>query len=305
MNVTEPRSERCGTRVAVVAACYNRRTETVRALDALEKQTVRGPIHLDTFLLDDRSPDGTAAAVRAHFSSVYVFDGTGFLFWSGGMRVAFGEALKRDYDFYLWLNDDTVLLVDAVDRLLRTYESLCATGRPNAIVVASVTDPDSGKLSYGGRCRTSRIHPFKYALIEPGDEPRECDVMNGNCVLIPRVVAELVGNMSSHYSHSTADDDYALRARRLGCSVWVAPGYFGTCPRNAVGGTWEDASLPLRERWAKIQSPKGLPWGHWYHFSREHGGFLWPIFWLMPYARLLLTSLVAGCAQLLPVGRRS
>ena len=304
MNIPEPRSERCGIRLAVVAACYNRRTETVRALDALEKQTVRGSVRLDIFLLDDRSPDGTADAVRAAFPAVHVFDGTGSLFWSGGMRVVFGEALKQDYDFYLWLNDDTILLPDAVERLLKTYALLCASGRPNSIVVASVTDPDSGKLSYGGRRRTSRIHPFKYALVEPGDEPRQCDVMNGNCVLMPRVVAELVGNMSGHYAHSTGDDDYALRARRLGCSVWVAPAYFGTCPRNRVEGTWEDASLPLRDRWNKIQSPKGLPWRHWYHFSREHGGFFWLIFWLMPYARLLLTSLLARCAQLLPPGRR-
>ena len=286
-------------RVAVLAACYNRRATTLRALRALEQQTISASALLDVFLLDDRSPDGTADAVRAAFPAVRVFDGTGSLFWCGGMRVVFGEALKRDYDFYLWLNDDTVLLADAVDRLLRAYESLCATGRPNAVVVASVTDPDSGKLSYGGRCRASRIHPFKYALIEPGDEPRECHVMNGNCVLIPRRVAELVGNMSSHYSHATGDDDYALRARRLGCSVWVAPGYFGTCSRNTAVGSREDAPLPLRKRWKQVCGPKGLPLRDWYHFSREHGGPLWPVFWLMPYARLLFTSLVAGLRQVL------
>ena len=287
------------TRLAVVAACYNRKATTVRSLSALDQQTVRASARLDVFLLDDRSPDGTAGAVRAAFPAVHVLEGTGGLFWSGGMRLAFGEALKRDYDFYVWLNDDTILMPDALERLVKAYQTLRTSGRPNSIIVASVGDPHSGQVTYGGARRTSRIHPFKYALIQPADEPRECDVMNGNCVLIPRPVASLVGNMSSHYTHAISDHDYALRARRLGCSVWVAPGYFGTCSRNTAVGSREDAPLPLRKRWKQVCGPKGLPLRDWYHFSREHGGPLWPVFWLMPYARLLFTSLVAGLRQVL------
>jgi len=88
-------------RAAVVAASFDRKETTIRCLHAVHGQSIRASWGMDVFLLDDASPDGTADAVRAAFPTVHVFDGTGTLFWSGGMRAVFGEVLKRDYDYYV------------------------------------------------------------------------------------------------------------------------------------------------------------------------------------------------------------
>jgi hypothetical protein len=37
--------------------------------------------------------------------------------------------------------------------------------------------------------------------------------------------------------------------------------------------------------------PKGLPPQEWSVFARRHAGVLWPIYWLLPYMRLFITSI--------------
>lgn len=281
-------------RIAAILTSYNRREKTLACLHALRAQEIAPDIRLEVFLTDDASPDGTGAAVRAGFPEVTVLSGTGSLFWDGGMRLAFGEALRRGFDAYLWLNDDTILTRSCVMRLLHTHSELRARGETRAIVVGATCDPDTGVATYSGVVRSSRVHPLKFRLVVPGDVPLRCDTFNGNCVLIPREVAALAGNMSDGFTQSMGDFDYGLRARRLGCSLWVAPGFIGTCARNPVAGSWEDLSLPLRKRWHFVRGPKGLPPREYRRFVARHAGPLWPLYWAMPYARLLLGGILPG-----------
>ena len=97
--------------IAVVMACYNRKDLTIKCLEHLHAQSVllEKQASINGFLMDDGSTDGTTEAVRERFPSVEVLQGDGSLFWNGGMHAAFAEALKGDYDYYLWLNDDTFL----------------------------------------------------------------------------------------------------------------------------------------------------------------------------------------------------
>ena len=219
-------------RIAALLTTYSRKATTLACLGRLFEQDVNAQITV--FLVDDNSPDGTAEAVHAEFPSIRVLHGDGNLFWCGGMRRAFDAALKEDFDFYLWLNDDTVLEADAVRRLVEANLSLPADRQQNAVIVGSTREPGTGAHTYGGVVRSSRFHPNKYRLLEPGETPRACETMNGNCVLIPRAVVSLTHNLSPEFRHGMGDFDYGLRARKAGCSVWVAPGYVGVCARNSL-----------------------------------------------------------------------
>src|SRR5581483_12068316 len=75
-------------------------------------------IELRAVLIDDGSRDGTALAVRMQFPWVEVVRGDGSLYWCQGMHRAFDIALRQGFDYYLWLNDDTLLTLDALSRLL-------------------------------------------------------------------------------------------------------------------------------------------------------------------------------------------
>ena len=279
------------TRIAALLACFNRKRLTLRTLESVFAQQSPDAV-VDVFLVDDASTDGTAQAVAERFPQVNLIGGTGSLFWNRGMIRAWAAAFQGDYDFYLWVNDDTHLDADALPRLLQVARELARQGHAKTIVAGSTRDTASGKLTYGGVVRSSRLHPIKYRVVQPSDRVQPCDTMNGNCVLISCAAAQRAGNLSAEFTHSIGDFDYGLRARAAGCSVWVAPGFHGTCSHNAVAGTWLDRSLPLARRWASLTGPKeGLPVREWRTFCRRHAGAFWPLFWVMPYTRVVLTSI--------------
>jgi GT2 family glycosyltransferase len=284
-------------RVAVLLTCHNRRETTLAALRQLFAQDLPADVGLIAFLVDDGSTDGTGSAVTESFPQVRVLPGDGSLFWSGGMRWAYDEALAEGFEYYFWLNDDTLLRPDALRTLLATCDLLTARGLSRLIVVGSTDDPDTGETTYGGVVRTTRLHPLKFRLLEPASCPQPCATMNGNVVLVSRSAAETVGNISPDFSHSMGDFDYGLCARKLGCAIWAAPGYAGSCRRNGVKNTWKDSSLRLRESIRRLTSVKGLPMGPYRHFAKAHGGPLWPLFWLMPYMHAVVSLLVKRIAR--------
>jgi GT2 family glycosyltransferase len=261
---------------------------SLACIDALYRQDAWNSDDMSVFVVDDGSVDGTSAAINQRFPSVRVIQTAGNLFWSGAMRRGMEEALKANYDLFLWLNDDVVLYEGALRLLLCTVKQLRRDGFHNSIVVGSLRDPTTRELSYGGWKSDRGNNPLRCRKLEPSDSPLQCDSINGNCVLIPRDVITVVGNLDPTFTHGMADMDYGFRARMMGCTIWVAPGYVGTCELNSGKGLWTDHSLPIRERWKRLLEPKGLPPREWLVFTRRHSGWLWPLYWVNPYVKFWL-----------------
>lgn len=276
--------------IAVLMTCHNRKQSTLASLAALAANAPPG-VKLRVVLVDDGSTDGTREAVRERHPDVLVLEGDGSLFWNGGMRRAWKEAFTHAADFYLWLNDDTLLFPDAIERLLATYRQLRATLGKAVIVVGSTRDRATGAHSYGGTRIRSRLRPMKHDPVSPSQVPVPCDTFNGNVVLVPAAVADIVGNLEPGFVHAMGDTDYGLRAVKAGFTNWVMPGYAGTCSNNATRGTFSDRALPLRQRLRKMTQPKGLPVRPWLLITRRHAGPLWLAYWLWPYLRVIAGSL--------------
>ncbi|MFM7143456.1 MAG: glycosyltransferase family 2 protein, partial [Alphaproteobacteria bacterium] len=260
---------------------------TLAGLSAFEA-AARGPVARDVdwrvLLVDDGSRDGTAEAVAARFPAVEILRGDGSLYWNGATRLAFETARRRDPDFFLWLNDDTTLDPDGLDRLLATWRDARDRCAGRVVVVGATRDPSTGLATYGGLVRVSRWDPLRFAVLPVSAEPVACSTFNGNCVLIPREVAALVGTNDASFRHGLGDFDYGLRCAAAGCELIVAPGTVGACRRTRA--PWRDPDLPVGRRWAALLSDKGLPPRAWGRYARRHGGPLWPLFFLAPYLSL-------------------
>ncbi len=291
--VPAPPSLRAGERVARVCAlltCFNRREKTIACLDALAASSGLDGVELNAVLVDDGSTDGTAQAVSERFAWVQVVRAEGTLFWCRGMHLAFDTALRTGFDAYLWLNDDTMLHADAVRRLLDSAAALSQRAGAQVIVVGSTVDAVTGALTYGGERRPSRLKPLRIEPVPPLGTPQRCDSMTGNIVLIGAEVARRVGNVDPVFEHSMGDTDYALRANKLGVQVWVDAGVHGTCSDNAVQGTWCDTTQPLGPRWRDMMTRKGLPWRSWLVLTQRHAGPLWPLYFALPYVKVVVQS---------------
>jgi GT2 family glycosyltransferase len=268
-------------RIGVVLTCHNRRDTTLGCLDALERQVVAAQV--DTYLVDDGSTDGTAAAVHAAHPDVRIIQGDGELYWSPGMKLALEHASKGDYDFYLWLNDDSTLDPGALQTLLSTHDRLEARGETPAIVVGSTRDPEYGYVTYGGQVRPDPRRPLQFTIVQPGDEPVRCETMNGNVVLVPRAVVQRIGHIDAAYRHSMGDQDYGLRATAAGIGVWAAPGTLAICAPNPTP-VFGRGPL-LAELRSLAERRRGLPPQSWATFSRRWAGPAWPLYFASPYLR--------------------
>ncbi|MCM1176656.1 MAG: glycosyltransferase [Bacteroidales bacterium] len=254
--------------VAILFTVFNRREITLDCLRLcyaeIESAKAEGRYSFSIYLTDDGSTDGLSEAVMNNFPDVHIINGDGTLFWNRGMIAAWDEAAEENYDFYLWMNNDTMPSIGSFAVLL---ENSFYLGH-RAIVVGTAED-SSGVLSYGGRTRGGK-------LIQPDPEiPVACDIFNGNMVLVPRSVYEVLGTMEPKYSHSFGDFDYGIRAMKDDITAVVAPGVLATCDRNPGIPKWRDPEFPLRERYKALLSPKGRPFGEQFLYDVRKSGILY------------------------------
>ncbi|MEJ7913678.1 MAG: glycosyltransferase family 2 protein, partial [Chitinophagaceae bacterium] len=251
------------TKIAVLLTTFNRINKTLSCLKSLRDQQLPEGVQLDIFLTDDASADGTADAVKRDFPSAHVFHGTGSLYWAGGMRETWKQAKLHTPDYYLLVNDDTLLNTDAVAVLLKS-----TTARPPDICIGSTRDDASGEISYGG-WNVSAPNRWKSERIHSTTQYMECDFGNANIMLVSKEVVERIGILSDHFTHSLADYDYTLRAKKAGFIVRVAPGFLGNCIDDH-GNNWKSANTTLKERVQYLKSPKGLAYKEYLRFIKDH-----------------------------------
>lgn len=249
-------------KIAVLLATFNRRDKTLSCLRQLFDQVLPMGFEMEVFLTDDASSDGTALAVKELYPTVHVLKGTGSLFWAGGMRNSWGEALHGGFDYYLLLNDDTLLKTAALYRLISH-----ALKKKDAICIGTTTD-SRGKVSYGGRKLYNRNKVQSFSVYSD-TELIECDMANANIMLVPRAVVDAVGILSDSYTHSIADYDYTMRAKKAGFHTYVVPGILGYCVDDH-GNNWRSSDCSLAERIKYLKSPKGLAYKEYMHFIRQH-----------------------------------
>jgi len=281
-------------KIAVLVTCHNRKDTTLACLDALYKNKLPKNYQLDCFLVDDGSTDGTSEAISKQFPSVEIIQGDGSLFWAGGMRVAFSAAIEKNYDYYLWLNDDSILNDTCLSQLIECNKQHISKQGVESIIVGAMADPITGKLTYSGIRRKKRL--FNQISMERiqllNNQAVKADTMNGNCVLIPDSAVQKLGNIDSAFSHALGDYDYGLRASKLGIEIWVTPHIVGSCAYDhVVKGSYNDINLSLKVRFKKLISIKGLPPYAWMVYCRRHAGFMWPFIWCNRYIRVLLSSI--------------
>lgn len=256
---------------AILMTVFNRKDKTLACLEdclrQIDAMAAEEKYSFSIYMVDDGSTDGTSEAVEKLFPGVKVIRSGGGLFWNQGMRLAWNTAAaEKDYDLFLWLNDDVRLKEGALSVVMETSEYL----RHKAIVAGSAEGAD-GVLTYGGRTKSGK-------LIEPDPViPLPCYTFNGNIVLVPSAVYSVLGNLEEAYHHSFGDYDYGVRALKHGIQRVVAPGRLAVCDRNPGPEKWRDSSYSLRERYAFLLSPKGRPFKEQFLYDSRDGGFFWAV----------------------------
>lgn len=256
-------------RVAVLMTVHNRKEKTLRCFDCLYANKLPEGYELVVFLTDDGCTDGTCEAVREKYPNTIIIKGNGNLYWSRGTRLAWSEASKYDFDFYLWLNDDTYIYDKSLAEILFSSEK----NFNSAILVGATQSEYTKKCTYGVYINEKPL--------EPNGNFQECYNINGNFVLIPRDVFKKLGNIDNHYHHSGGDTYYGLLAQKNGVHVYLIGEYVGTCESHEKPPKWTDPNEPFIERWRDLNKPNGMPLGILFYHQRLFYGLPVAVFHIL------------------------
>ena len=176
------------------------------------------------------------------------------------MRLAWKEALKAStpWEYYLLINDDTMVLSNVFEELIRTHNYVLET-TGNVGIYSGITCDinDETKITYGGEIFKSNNKGDSLA-VKPSDTPKKVDLTNANILLIPKRVIEKIGIFHKGYIHGCADYDYSLTAQRENIPTFTTAHICGKCEFDHMDGKSEIdrlISMSFNERKKYILHP--------------------------------------------------
>lgn len=255
--------------VAVLLTCHNRKAHTAACLRRLAEvtahynaDTTHTPVAACVYLTDDGCTDGTAEAARAACKdiSLHIVGGDGSLFWAGGMRAAWREAMKEGarWQYYLLINDDTLVCDNVYSELFAAVDHARTVYGRTGICSGITCDPEDPKtITYGGDVFEGNMHG-KSRRVAPTGEPQPVDITNANILLVPQSVVSEVGIFADGFRHGCADHDYCMQVRRHGIPALVTAHVCGQCaddhtPEADLSGRM--AAMTMAERRAWVRHP--------------------------------------------------
>jgi GT2 family glycosyltransferase len=211
-------------KVAVVVPVHGRLPKTLRFIESFRR------VEYDSYrlvIVDDASPDGTAAVLARDHPDVVVLPGDGQLWWTGGTNLGVRYALDHGFDYALTINNDTNSRPDFLARLVETAER-CAP----CIVGSRIHFLDQPHRVWGIGGETNWRRGDMVAVCErDADEaellsrranPAEVELLTGCGTLVPTACYRQIGLYDRRmFPHYHSDSELTLRAARRGWRILV------------------------------------------------------------------------------------
>jgi len=279
--------------VAVLLTCHNRKDKTIECLRHLSesKNACNYKFKMDVYLTDDGSTDNTSSEIRRRFPDVNILKGNGNLFWAGGMRNSWNEAMKNtSYDAFLLLNDDTLMESTCFDELFKAHDYSLKRYRTGSIYIGSVMDQITMAHTYGGNLLLNKW-TFKLKKVLPDGNIQECHIGNGNIMFIHKKVVETIGIFSKKYIHAIADYDYTLKAYEKKIPILVCANYCGQCTIDHPAPNFK--KMNLKERIHYLKMPKGFELSGYMYFMWRFFPFRAPFVYCSLWLKTLFPPIAA------------
>ena len=254
-------------KIAVLMTCHNRRDKTLQCLTSLQEgwEKAGNGLSVSVFLTDDGCTDGTADAIRERGFRfpVHILQGSGDLFWNGGMINSWKAALAEGgVDGYLWLNDDTYALPEFWDDLVKADAFSLETYGKRGIYVGSTKDAVTGAFTYGGFNYVSKLTLLDQFVIPDGVSFQPCQAAHGNITYVSQEVVDRMGIFCEKYWHGGTDHDYTYLAYKAGFPLLVLPHYSAVCQNDHLGKNGKKSPYNRKKRFHNILlfNRRCFPW---------------------------------------------
>lgn len=282
----------------------NRREDTLACLASLAGNDYANH---RIIVLDNRSTDGSVAAIRQMYPSVRIIELSENLGYAGNNNVGIAAALDMGAAWVWVLNEDTVFAPDCLSQLMT-----CAAD-PTVGVLGPMVYHHAAPtvIQSAGGMLGPRWDSIMLGLDEPDrgqfQAPHPVEWIMGCAILVRREVIEQVGMIDPRYFYFWEETEWCIRAARAGWTIlhvpaakmWhkgIAPDfvprpsvtYYATrnrlltlakhhAPVAVQARVWADnartlASWTLRPRWREMGPHRKAMWHGMRDFMRRRWG---------------------------------
>lgn len=223
-------------KLAVIIVHYKNRKDTIECLDSVFKSKTGSKII--PIVVANSSGQGFAQKIKKIFPDVIVLTNKENLGVAGGNNMGIKEGLRRKCDYFLILNNDTIVSPLLISKLVSYLKK-----SPNVGIISPkiyfapmfefhkdrYEKSDRGKVIWyaGGSIDWKNIYATHGGVnkVDRGqfEKIQDTDFATGCCMLIKRTVVEKVGLMDEKYFLYWEDVDYCLRTKKNGFRVLYFP----------------------------------------------------------------------------------
>jgi GT2 family glycosyltransferase len=208
--------------VYAVVLTWNQRKDTLECLESLLETDYP---NLRLLVVDNGSSDGTEESITKRFPDVELIINKENLGFVGGNNMAIESALRRDADYVLILNNDTVVAKDLVGRLVTAAESDSQIG---VVTPKIYFHDDRSRIWAAGACRPLFMPGMKLIGYGKEDGPayaqeRDVEFATGCAMLVKAAVFQEVGLFDPAYFIYHEDFDLCERVRSSGYRIFYVP----------------------------------------------------------------------------------
>jgi hypothetical protein len=218
--------------LSIILVSYNTVAYITRALASVYQETLQTPF--EVIVVDNASTDDSLAVLRQQFPQIKLIESNQNLGFAGGVRLGVAQA-KGNY--LLLLNPDTVILDQAIDKLMNFAQQY-----PNNGIWGGVTlnndlslnsqhaweKPNFNNLlcSALGLSKTFNKSAFFNSANYGAwarDSIKTVDILSGCFFLTTRQLWEQLGGLDASFFMYAEEADYCLKAKALGYQPIVTP----------------------------------------------------------------------------------
>lgn len=220
-------------KIAIIVLNYNGKKNTLECINSI-KRLKKANYEVEIIIVDNASSDGSRQAF-SKLKDIILINNQSNLGYSGGNNIGIKEALKRNSDYILILNNDTIVEKNFLVNLIK------ATNKGDIISPkiyfakgfefheSRYKKADLGKVIWyaGGEIDWQNVIG-KHIGVDEVDKGQysasiETGFATGACMFVKREVFEKVGFFDEKYFLYLEDIDLCERAKRAGFKITFEP----------------------------------------------------------------------------------
>jgi GT2 family glycosyltransferase len=209
-------------RVCILVLNWNGAADTIDCLESLKQ------LSYDAFkaiVIDNGSSDDSVIRIKAAHPDIEILELPTNLLFGGGNNAGLAQVKDRDFDFVIFLNNDTLVESGLLEPLLSAFQQDDQLGIAGPLICYA-NDPET--IWYGGgivNLWTGNIahRGIRRSASTAAPAIEQTDYITGCCMMMPMQVARELQGFDPWFSMYGEDVDLSLRCRKAGYHLSFVP----------------------------------------------------------------------------------